>query len=444
MPSELALRYAAPVPRYTSYPTAAHFTSAVGAREFLSWIAGLSAGSRLSIYVHVPFCKSLCWYCGCNTRAVNGYGPVESYLEAVGREVARVGELVPPDHRVVHVHWGGGSPNILRADDISRLADLLRMRWRIAAGAEIAIEIDPRHVEEDQVRAFAKAGVNRASIGVQDFDPTVQAAINRTQSYEATRRAVEMLREAGVSGINIDLVYGLPHQTREGVERTLEQVLTLDPDRIAIFGYAHLPEKIKHQRAIETAALPGPRERLEQANGMARRLEWQGYVRVGLDHFAKPGDALAKGPVHRNFQGYTTDAADALLGFGASAISRLPEGYAQNHARVPDYERAVRASGLATARGVRLSADDRVRAHAIERLMCDFAFSGRELRELFGDTSAPVIADAQRLLAADADGFLERTDEGFRVTRRGRPFVRSICASFDAYLDEGGRHAPGV
>jgi oxygen-independent coproporphyrinogen-3 oxidase len=273
----------------------------------------------------------------------------------------------------------------------------------------------------------------------------VQAAINRHQSYEITRAAVTMLRDAGIESVNIDLVYGLPHQTRQSVTRTLDQVLCLEPDRIAIFGYAHLPARIRRQQLIVEAALAGPVDRLGQANRLARTLLARGYVRIGLDHFAKPCDPLAQGCVHRNFQGYTTDTSAALVGFGASAISRFAEGYTQNATDVGTYERLVAENGLATTRGVAFSGEDRLRGYVIERLMCDLAFSAAEIGERFGDSAAHVVAEAETLIAEDSDGLIEKTSDGFRITERGRPFVRSICACFDAYLGENeARHASGV
>lgn len=277
--------------------------------------------------------------------------------------------------------------------------------------------------------------MRRVSIGVQDFDAAVQAAIGREQSFEATKAAVDAFRGKGVRSINIDLMYGLPHQSGESVDRTLGRVLELEPDRIATFGYAHLPDRMPHQRLIPEKVLPRSLERYAQASRMARGLSAKGYVRIGLDHFAKPADALAQGRVGRNFQGYTTDQADALLGFGASAISRLPQGYLQNAAAVTDYMRRIRDYGLATARGVELTPEDRARACIIERLMCDLAFSATDIRRRFGAVADPVLVEAKALIEADEEGLLETTADGFVVTERGRPFIRSICARSMPTLD---------
>jgi len=445
MSPELVKRYAGPVPRYTSYPTAPHFSDEVGETQYAAWLAALPHSARLSLYLHIPFCSALCWYCGCSTKAVNRYEPVASYLASLRSEIASVAARLPPGHGAGHVHWGGGSPNILEPDDILALAEATRASFNVAQGAEFAVEIDPRGLDRERIAAFARAGVTRVSIGVQDFDETVQAAINRRQSFATTQAAVAGLREHGIGAINIDLVYGLPHQTRDSVGETVRKVLALEPARIAAFGYAHLPARLKHQALIDEAALPGTVERFAQSNRLAHLLTAAGYVRIGLDHFARPDDPLACGPVNRNFQGYTTDAADALIGLGASAIGRLPEGYVQNSVAVGDYRRRIAERGLATVRGFRLSDGDRMRGFVIERLMCDLAFPSAELHRRFGSAAAPLLEQAHALIEADRDRLIEPDGEAFRITERGRPFVRAIAACFDSYIgDKVARHSAGV
>jgi oxygen-independent coproporphyrinogen-3 oxidase len=447
MSADLISRYGVPVPRYTSYPTANHFSAAIGSGTHRGWLQSLAPGSQLSLYVHIPYCRELCHYCGCNTKATQRYRPVANYLTSLEQEIDIVGGLVPSPHAVTHMHWGGGSPNVLDAPDITRLGIALRECFDISRNAEFAVEIDARELRDGQAEAFAKVGVNRVSLGVQDFNETVQRAIGRMQSYEATRQAVERFRKVGIDSINIDLVYGLPHQTEDSVARTIEQVLTLDPDRVTIFGYAHLPSKLKHQRLIDEAALPGLLQRFQQSQRVAEMLVTAGYRQIGLDHFARTSDSLSQKPLARNFQGYTTDAADALIGLGASAISRLPQGFAQNEVAVDSYARRLMRDGLATARGWSLTRDDRVRAHVIERLMCDFTFSADELTHRYGDEALEIVQEAQAIATADADGLIRKTDDGFELTARGRPFVRSVCAQFDAYLPravEQRRHALGV
>ncbi len=445
MNPEVVRRHAAPVPRYTSYPTAPHFSDRVQAAEYRSWLEALSPEARISLYFHIPYCTQLCWYCGCNTKETHRYEPVAAYMEPLLKEVAHVAALVPRGHRVSHIHWGGGSPNILSAEDIRRLAAATKAAFNYAPGMEFAVEIDPRTLDPEQVTAWAEAGVNRVSLGVQDFEPAVQDAINRQQSYEMTRDAIELFRSKGIPSVNIDLVYGLPHQTRESVARTIQQVLTLKPDRIAIFGYAHLPSRLKHQRLIDDAALPGAVERYGQSRRLARILLAAGYEQIGLDHFSLPSDHLAGDNLKRNFQGYTTDTAEALIGFGASAISQLPQGYAQNAVATGEYDRRVREKGLATARGIALSDDDRVRAYVIERLMCDFSFSAKDLESRFGAAARPVIDEVDSVVEADRDGFVKRNDDGFVITEAGKPFVRTVCACFDTYLGtKAATHAMAV
>lgn len=437
MTPELVRRMSAPVPRYTSYPTAPHFSPKVGAMDFGQGLRALSPSQPLSLYVHIPFCAQLCWYCGCNTKATRNTATIETYFKHLQTELLMVAALVPGERHLSHIHWGGGSPNSLSADQIRRLAELLHSSFSMGDDTEFAVEIDPRWLDDDQFAAFAAAGVNRASIGVQDFDPAVQAAINRVQSVEMTRRAVDGMRSAGVKGVNIDLVYGLPHQTEESVAKTIGEVIRLSPDRIALFGYAHLPSRAKHQSMIDETTLPGSMERYRQSRRSETLLKEAGYLCVGLDHFAKPDDPLASGTIKRNFQGYTTDKADALIGVGASSISQLPTGYYQNAVARADYERRVDDTGLATVKGILLSEDDKMRAKVIERLMCDFEFSKSSLVSAFGDLAAPVIEKAEELVAADAEGLVVRTDDGFRVTELGQPFVRAIASCFDAYLGKG-------
>lgn len=442
---ELIRRHAGPAPRYTSYPTANHFTPAIGDVHYIDWLAALADRTSLSLYLHVPFCEKLCFYCACTTKASRRYEPVKRYVGALLQEITNVAGLLAYRLPVTHIHWGGGSPSILAPEDIHGLADALRAAFQVAAVAEMAIEIDPRNLSAEKVDAFVAVGVNRVSLGVQDFEPAVQAAIGREQDFALTRRAVEMFRDQGVSSVNIDLVYGLPHQTTESLTRTVEQVLMLAPDRIAAFGYAHLPQRVRPQRLIDASTLPGLIERYEQSARIVALLETAGYRRIGIDHFARGDDGLSKKPLRRNFQGYTSDTADALIGLGASAIGKLPGGYVQNAVSTHDYERLIATEGIATARGIALSSDDKARAWAIERLMCDFRLPARDFIAAFGEAARPVLADAAGLVARDDDGLVQVTDEGLELTERGRPFVRSICSELDRYLPGSrGTHSAAV
>ncbi|MEZ5843187.1 MAG: oxygen-independent coproporphyrinogen III oxidase [Hyphomicrobiaceae bacterium] len=431
----LIARHAKPVPRYTSYPTAPHFAADVDQAVYASWLEALSADARLSLYVHIPFCDRLCFYCGCNTKATLKHAPVARYLESLLTEIARVRRHLAGRLAVSHLHFGGGSPNVLEPDEIHRLGAALAEAFSLDTEAEVAVEIDPRRLSVDQARAFTAIGVNRVSVGVQDFAPAVQEAIGREQPFEATAAAVAAFRAAGARSVNIDLVYGLPHQTVDSVKETIARTLELGPDRVALFGYAHLPARLPHQRLIDEESLPGPLERFAQASAAADMLVMAGYVRVGLDHFAKPTDSLARPGVKRNFQGYTTDDAGTLIGFGASAIGRLPQGFVQNAVAAGDYQRRIDEGGLAVARGKKLSEEDRARSLIIEKLMCDLVFPARLLRQSFPGLAEHFVDQAMELLAENEDGLLAiDEDDVFRVTETGRPFVRSIASRFDAYL----------
>jgi oxygen-independent coproporphyrinogen-3 oxidase len=431
-----------PVPRYTSYPTAPHFHPGVDDATYWDWLAQLAPDAALSLYIHIPYCDRLCWFCGCHTKQVKRYDPITTYLHALYTEIQAVAGRLEGRGRVVALHLGGGSPSMLTPADFRSLNDLLRERFDFATDAEVSIEIDPNDMDATRYDALAAIGITRASLGVQDFDPKVQAAINRLQTFEQTREVVDAMRERGVRSVNLDVLYGLPYQTIASVRDTIEKALLLDPDRLALFGYAHVPWLKTHQRMIDEAALPGIQSRFEQARAAAVQIIAAGYDAIGIDHFAKPGDRLAtaarEGRLHRNFQGYTCDAPDALLGFGASAIGQLPQGYVQNTVATAEYQRQANSDGTAIARGIELTEDDRVRAYVIERLMCDFAVSRGKLRELFGPAARAVLGEMHLAVAHDADGLTEIRDDVFRIGDEGRPFVRSIAAAFDRYLTVGG------
>lgn len=446
---ELITTYAAPVPRYTSYPTAPHFHGGVDAATYAVWLQTLPEHATLSLYAHLPFCDTLCWFCGCNTKITRQYQPVSSYLGSLLTEIATTASHMPPTAVATQIHWGGGSPTILSAPDILRLMDTTRQCFNVASNAEFAVEIDPRGLDCERIDALAKAGLTRVSIGVQDFDPKVQAAINRIQSVEETRRVIDAFRDHGVRSLNIDAIYGLPGQRESELINTLREVVHMTPDRIALFGYAHVPWMKKHQSMIDDAALPGVIDRHAHAELAAEFLLAHGYARIGIDHFALAHDdlanATAKGHLKRNFQGYTVDEADALIGLGASSIGRLPQGYIQNTPATADYQRRVDAGQLAVTRGLSLSEEDVIRAHVIERLMCDLSFSPSEIVRRFGNGALPVIADAANIVRERTDGLVQVLDDGFAITDLGRPFARTIAAKFDTYLSRGqARHSAAV
>lgn len=442
-------RRARPVPRYTSYPTAPHFHTGITDADYAGWLRSLPVETDLSLYVHVPFCDRLCWFCGCHTKQVLRYDPIAAYLPAVHLEMERVAQLLDGRGRATALHLGGGSPSMLRPDDLQVVAQRARQLFNPRGDFEFSIEIDPNDMTEDRYDAFAAAGVTRISVGVQDFDPEVQQAINRLQSFEQTRAVVEGMRRRGVRSVNLDVLYGLPHQTVGSVEDTMDQALALAPDRLALFGYAHVPWMKTHQRMIDEAKLPDAEERLRQSTAAAARITAAGYVAIGLDHFAKPTDRLAiaagSGQLRRNFQGYTTDAAPALIGFGASAIGSLPQGYVQNITATGEYVRTIKARGLAIARGIALSSEDRLRGWVIERLMCDLQISISELRRRFGDDADPVLNEMAYAAQYDTDGIVDFDGQTFAITETGRPYVRSVAAAFDTYLPSGaGRHSLAV
>jgi oxygen-independent coproporphyrinogen III oxidase len=436
------------VPRYTSYPTAPVFSAAVGDADYRAWLGGLAPDSRTSLYVHVPFCRSMCLYCGCHTTVTARDEPVDRYLAAVEQELRLVADAAPRDLPVVHLHFGGGTPTLMEPRQMLRLAGLLRKRFAFTADAEVAVEIDPRTFSREMASALGAAGFNRASIGVQCFDPAVQQAINRLQSFEQTGAAVAALREAGIERISFDLIYGLPRQSVRSCLETIDKALRLEPDRFAVFGYAHVPNFKPHQRRIDAETLPGASARLEQSRIISEALADAGYVPVGLDHFARPDDPLAlafrSGELRRNFQGYTTDTADALIGLGASSIGRLPGGYVQNAVLISDYQKRVAAGRLPIVRGYALTGEDRVRGAIIERLMCDRRVDLDAVCAEFGSAPEQVI-DPVRLDGLERDGLIERRGLVVEVKEEAFALLRSVAAAFDAHLaDTSGRHAQAV
>lgn len=448
--SDIIARYEGQrAPRYTSYPTATQFTDTFDDAEYQMLLTGLPLDSSLSLYLHVPFCQTMCWYCGCHTRIVASYSPIESYLQALQGEIRMVAAALPARMNVRHIHWGGGTPTIMAPEAFRNLMDGLRDCFEVAGDAEIAVEIDPRRVTEDMIRALGESGVTRASLGVQSFDPKVQQAINRIQSYDQTARATNLLRKAGIKSVNFDLIYGLPHQTVASCQDTVSQALRLAPDQLSVFGYAHVPWMKKHQRMIETSALPNARERLAQFGAISGRLAAAGYRRIGLDHFARPDDGLVRcldaGTLHRNFQGYTSDQCPTLLGFGASAVGTLPQAYVQNTTQVGEYRRRIEAGSFAVQRGRRLSADDRLRRDVIERIMCDFRVDLDAVAGRHGLGCSHFADELNRLSRLEQDGIVRVDGAVVSLEETYWPLARTVAAIFDAYLQpEEQRHAAAI
>ena len=433
-------------PRYTSYPTAPHFVP-LGDPSARGWLAALPADATLSLYLHVPYCTSICTYCGCNTKAVRRSEPLDAYVATLEQEIALLAEATTA-RRVTHIHWGGGTPSLLGPERLLRVRGTLGRHFDLSQVIEHAIELDPRTVDAALALALASIGVTRASLGVQDLNDHVQRAIGRVQPFEVVETAVGHLTAVGIDAINLDLMYGLPEQTVADVKRTARLAAQLAPARLAIFGYAHVPWFKVHQRLIDTAALPGAAERMAQAQASREALEEAGYVAIGLDHFARPDDDMAiaarSGELHRNFQGYTVDGADALLPLGASSIGRLPQGYVQNAPDLAGWRRAIEAGSLPVAKGRAFTDDDLLRSRVIERLMCDFAVDFGQLARDAGDEAALDGAIASLDALAD-DGIIQRDGRIVRMTPHGQPFVRLAAAAFDAYLESGAaRHSVAV
>lgn len=386
----------------------------------------------------------MCWYCGCHTTITRQDAPILDYLAALREEIRMVAKFAPQQLGVSAVHFGGGTPTIIAPAEFLALMDLLRSNFDFTDTAAIAIEIDPRTLTAEMAATLGASGIGRASLGVQSFDPIVQKAVNRIQTPEQTAAAVVDLRRAGVAEINFDLIYGLPHQTSRSCIETANIASTMRPDRFAVFGYAHLPSFKKHQRMIDEAALPGSAARFEQAAAIAGTLVAAGYQQVGLDHFALPGDDLVlmqkAGRLRRNFQGYTTDTCETLIGLGASAIGRVGEGYVQNEVASGVYSQRIASGHLATAKGYRLTAEDGVRAAIIERLMCDFAADIPALCAARGFDAARILdRAADRLKPLVQDGVIDISDGFIRVRQGHRFVIRAVAAAFDAYLDQSKR-----
>ncbi len=444
------LKYAlANVPRYTSYPTAPHFQPVADDRSYRAQLAALTADRDLSIYLHIPFCNQMCWYCGCHTTIPNDYSRVQRYGRALEAEIALVAGAIGAAGPVTHLHFGGGTPTYLRAGDMARLMQAVSEHLTFAPDCERAIEIDPRTLSSALAATLAGLGINRASLGVQDFDAGVQAKINRSQPFARVAQAVDDLRAAGITALSFDLLYGLPGQNIESVTATAHAAADLWPQRLSVFGYAHVPWFKKHQQMIREAELPDAEARLAQADAIAQALRQRGYVEIGFDHFAHPDDPLAQaqnaGGLNRNFQGYTTDQASVMLGFGASSIGNLPAGYVQNAPHIGAYEQAVFAGGLPVQRAIALSAEDRLRRHAIDKIMCHMALDLEAVCTAHGRRADALDDALEAIDEMAADGLVTRAGHQITVTRDGRRFLRNIASAFDAYLDgRPQRHSQAV
>lgn len=440
----LAQRFDTHGPRYTSYPTADRFHTQFGNADYLEALHRRAAiapalHAPLSLYMHLPFCANLCYYCGCNKVITKDRSRSARYVQTLAREMALVADQIGPLRRVKQLHWGGGTPTFLAHDEMRAVMAATRQHFDLARDGEISVELDPRHADDTTLAVLAEIGFNRASLGIQDFDSDVQRAIHRTQSVEETRRVVDTARRMGFESISFDLIYGLPHQRTETFNATLDRVLEMAPDRLSVYSYAHLPHLFKPQRRIDLLTLPSADEKLDLLAMTVERLVAEGYVYIGMDHFARPDDALAiaqrEGRLQRNFQGYSTHADCDLLAFGVSAISRVGDVYAQNEKDLDAYYARIDAGELAVLRGMSLAPDDHVRRALIGELMCGFELDMRAFGARHGlDFKRSFADELVALVPLEAAGLLKVGDERIVITPQGRLLVRRIAMVFDAHL----------
>jgi oxygen-independent coproporphyrinogen-3 oxidase len=439
---QLIRRFDVSGPRYTSYPTADRFVEAFHADAYRLWLGKRTVGGigrPLSLYVHIPFCNTICYYCACNKIITKDHGRSAKYLKYLDKEIAMQAGFLEGSHDVIQLHWGGGTPTFLSHDEMRRLMGSITEHFRLLPNGEYSIEVDPRKVDRETVALLGELGFNRMSVGVQDFDPTVQRAVNRVQSIEETENVVRAARESGFKSVSMDLIYGLPKQNVMSFNRTLEEVIRISPDRLSIYNYAHLPGLFKPQRRINEAELPSAEAKLQILSLAIRKLTEAGYVYIGMDHFAKPDDELAvaqrQGRLHRNFQGYSTYADCDLMAFGVSAISKVGPTYCQNYRTLDEYYDRLDNGTLPVMRGIELTPDDLLRRSIIQALMCHFEVSieGLEIAHVisFKDYFAAEIADLREMAGA---GLLKLDDKWISVLPRGRMLVRAIAMVFDRYL----------
>jgi len=439
---DLIHRYDKSGPRYTSYPTALELHEGFGDAEYRAYIdQSNAAGGPLSLYFHVPFCDTVCFYCACNKIVTKNRAHAAPYLDNVCREIAMQGALFEPSRKVAQLHWGGGTPTFLNDEQMKRLMDTTRRYFNLYDddSGEYSIEVDPRETNDRTIALLRELGFNRISLGVQDFDPAVQQAVNRLQSKQQTFAVLEAARNEGFSSTNVDLIYGLPLQTEDTFARTLDQVLAHAPDRFSVFNYAHMPSRFKTQRQINDADLPSPAAKLDILQMVGKKLTEAGYVYIGMDHFAKPDDELAvaqrEGKLYRNFQGYSTHSDCDLVGLGVTSIGRVGDAYMQNYKELEHYGLAISQGKLPVFRGVELDADDKLRRAVITQLICHFDLDFDKIAQDFGiDFDAYFEGELARLEVMQQDGLLALDNAGIQVLPAGRLLIRNICMVFDKYL----------
>jgi oxygen-independent coproporphyrinogen III oxidase len=437
---EVILKYDNQVPRYTSYPTAPHFSAKINGEIYADWLKNLPEEETISLYFHIPFCKQLCWYCGCYTKATQRYAPVEDYVHILLREIRIVSEkLKGKNCKVSHIHFGGGSPTILLPESFDLLMQTIKSEFEITNDAEIAIEVDPRNVNEEKVASYAKSGINRVSIGVQDFNQEVQVAINREQSFDVVYDCIKLFRKYNIENINLDLIYGLPKQTTQMVKKNIDFAMLLKPSRIALFAYAHVQWKKKHMRLIDENDLPDSLERLEMYREAAQKLEKEGYSSIGLDHFAKSEDnmvlAFKDEKLKRNFQGYSTDNANVLIGFGVSSISYLPFGYAQNTLDFAEYKKSILAGILPVAKGIAISQEDIIRKRIIDELMCYLEVDLNVICDSFNLPKNYFEKEITNLQNLKKDGLVRTKNNLVKINLTTPQICRVVSSIFDKFFE---------
>jgi len=436
---ELIKKYDKPGPRYTSYPPATEFSEKYGLQYYIKHLKESNEkGKPLSLYFHIPFCENACWFCGCNVVINRIRGREIPYLERLGREIEYLKRYLDTSREVVQLHWGGGTPNYLTLEQTEFLFNLIEKNFNISKGAEISVEIDPRSVSYEYLKLYRELGFNRISMGVQDFESSVQRAINRIQPYNLVKRVVSQVRELGFSSLNIDLIYGLPKQTPESFLNTVRKTIELNPDRVAVYNFAYVPWLKPLQRRINKEELPKPKEKLKMLETAIEEFTKAGYVYIGMDHFAKPTDELViaqrEGKLWRNFQGYTTKKGVDLIGIGMSSISMLERYYGQNYKTVRPYYEAIDSGKLPTFRGIELNNDDLIRREVITELICNFKLDKRDIEKRFGiDFDTYFEGELEELKEMEGDNLLKVGKEKIEVKPLGRLLIRNICMVFDVY-----------
>ncbi len=437
---ELIKKYDRPGPRYTSYPPATEFTEEIGEEDYRrKLIESNSRRTPLSLYFHIPFCESGCYYCGCNIIISHRKGIERPYLDRVYKEMDMVSKLLDKERKVEQLHWGGGTPNYLEPDEIREFMEEIKKRFDFSEDAEVSIEIDPRYATDEQLETIRDVGFNRVSMGLQDLDERVQRAINRIQPYELMERTMKKLRDLGFQSINIDLIYGLPYQTRDSFEKTVEKVIELDPDRLAVYSFAYVPWVKPIQKHIDPETLPSAEEKLSILEMVIERFQDAGYVYIGMDHFAKPEDELAvaqrEGKLWRNFQGYTTRKGVELVGFGATSIGMLYDSYFQNYKTLREYNVSIDEGRLPTFRGYILTEDDFVRREVIMDIMCNLGVSFSKIEDMFGiDFEEYFEKELEDLRELEEDGLIRVKDRKIEILPVGRLLIRNVAMVFDAHL----------